>query len=506
DPPSPAGPRAPVGGGRRAGADGAPDPASDVARRTFVEAPGYHPRYLVRGVARYADGTPAAGAEAALTWSPPTPTLGFEDANVFVLDRARTDSEGVFALEAFDERRLHRVVIKAADGAVGVAHAAPPAEVDVRVAPPAAESLPTPAYDARPLAGRVVRAGSGAPVPFARVAGRRIDLPEDAPPPAEPASFTTTADVDGAWTAAVANGRWAVRAWPPGQGATEEVVGEPDAEPITLTAKAPWRLAGRAVLADGAPVRHLRLRLVFRELPYRPATTLGVRDADGRFELVGDLEGRAWLHVDAAGTADAVAGPFDLAPGVERADLAIRLPEGLLVEGLVRDDGGRPWSGATVTWRQGDVEREGTTDREGRFVFGDVSPSEASVEARHDDASPAAAVAVRPPSTGSLWDVGVLELRRGGAVEGRVLTAAGAPDAAAEVQATEVRTTPGRAFTRSAPTDAEGRYRIGGLPAGTYRVRARKREGTWAISDADRGLAPPLEVRVAPPEAVRVDL
>ncbi len=320
-------------------------------------------------------------------------------------------------------------------------------------------------------------------------------------------------------------------------------------------------LTGRLLL-DGAPVEGTEvtlLRVAVEELTGNLARTLLERD-DAPLRACGcsttDAEGR--FSFDHAPTHSVLALGVDLGGGraTVRAVLAALAPDRTAsvgdvelgpvtaLSGRVVDEEDRPIAGATVRavhspvpiglvggegFRpdavvvRGDDEvtplpewvepwwirfpaPRAVTDVDGRFTLGGVSRGVVSLVVHAEGRRPIAKAT--PTGNVPARDVGELRLDAGRTLEGRVLDAAGAPIEGAAVFAGVHSVLADCAFAAPAvaPTDAEGRFSVRGLPEFgdlAVAVRAGPRDGFRVDRPGD---VEEVELRLAPTTALVVDL
>ncbi len=227
-----------------------------------------------------------------------------------------------------------------------------------------------------------------------------------------------------------AEGPWRARARPDATGAIE-MLGVPMGVPLLAEVSGAW------VLADGAPAR----------------TWLVERDA-------------------ASSTTEATTAP----------ELTLRVSPGGVLRGIAVDERGQPVAGAMVTAmpdRDGaGVPRRVITDAAGRFSLSGLSLATAwTMEARHHAFAPARAPAIDARASDLR-----LELRSGGALLGRVIDGQGRGVASVEVYAHAMKrhaagdnriAAEGLPEHTSVRTDEEGRYRLGRVNPGLYRLEVR---------------------------------
>lgn len=160
-------------------------------------------------------------------------------------------------------------------------------------------------------------------------------------------------------------------------------------------------------------------------------------------------------------------GEVALAAGPNRVTIALR--EGGRLEGLVVDDEGHPLEGAVVLARPtSDEGREPwrrETDADGRFSFDTLALGEQRVDI---DADRMEQTTRRVMASLTAGDPVRFALHRTGLIDGRVVDADDAPVAGARVTLAGSGVWP----PRDLETDAEGRFRVEGVPGGVYELRA----------------------------------
>jgi len=228
------------------------------------------------------------------------------------------------------------------------------------------------------------------------------------------------------------------------------------------------RLVGKVIDGLGKGIPDVDLRAS----PFTAGTDVLISRArsgpDGTFEFADAPAGIVVVNARARGYGErdvktSAAGPLEIAmePG---SDLRLRL----------QTPSGKPVVGAEVTIApQGDPrnpKRTASSDVQGRVVFEGLSEKVWIVRASHDD--------YRAANTSTAQANGieqVLECWPWPAIEGRVrLRDGGPPPAGTVVQAIPASAPSDRvgSFTGGKEVDAEGNFRLGGLRAGDWRVRA----------------------------------
>lgn len=214
-------------------------------------------------------------------------------------------------------------------------------------------------------------------------------------------------------------------------------------------------------------------------------------DKEGRFELFVGQFGRAKLRVESPGLITANAGTFDIAEGFDRADLEIRLADGLAIGGVVRWPDGRPVDGATVSLADAADEDENVrstkTAEDGSFRFtGLVADSTYALASRAREPEPTDGsksgrswwIASREDVPAGARDV-ALVLGAGNQLRGRVVDDLGVSVLDAFVAAEPVRdlaeslTLRERVRDRVRPED--GTFVLAGLPDGEWEVGAARK-------------------------------
>lgn len=222
------------------------------------------------------------------------------------------------------------------------------------------------------------------------------------------------------------------------------------------------RLEGQIIDGDEQPIGGAAIAI--DTSPPRHATS----EADGSFAFAG-LAPRAYELEARAG--ELYAGPVTTRLSADSEPVILRATAGASVRVVVRDGAGAPVAGARVALRSM-LAWETETDAGGEAVLAGVGPGWRTLRVEAARFAPAA----RMVSTGDRAGEEriVVRLDRGAPVSGRVVSAAGAPVAGARVWASAAS----EPFPVIDPqldavvTDADGRWQMAALAAGTYRFAA----------------------------------
>ncbi len=411
---------------------------------------------------RTPDATPPADAAGALGMlgtagalgTPNTP-LGLTDANGEAVVSRAVGSQATWALEGANH----------ASAAVS-----PP--VPDPASPPSGEQI----LDVRLVApfripGRVVDTGSGLPVDGAAVwvvrhPGRNVYAG-----PTGVFDLNTTPPQTATRLQVSADGYLPVTTDVP---ASE--TSNPDEVRIGLTPAAPIR----GVVTDGSarPVPGAKIRATPRgagaALRYSFNSGSATSAADGSFRVEEIVYGHTYrLIADAPGYARAFLDVPPLEPGQVIEPVHLVLTRGRSVLGKVVDTEGNPVTGAQVELRwpldQSDFRSPldtpataAATDDQGAFTLPATAPGEYEVGVRHTEYSERPVTRVDVPAGESDFEIGDFTLVAGATIDGVVTGAEGKPVAGATVLSRGAYRA-GGSPTRTARTDAEGRFRLDGL-------------------------------------------
>ncbi len=324
------------------------------------------------------------------------------------------------------------------------------------------------------ITGRVLSKKGREPVPLADVALTPVVEGFPASPPAEEQTVVRSDGRGEFRFDAVAPGRYAVEATAAGHAKPKALtVRAPTSAPLELVLGPASYLEGRVVEQDGQPVADAEVVAMGRRSAW--ATTTG---SSGTFSLE-----VAPGHVELSarkGTATAAADPAVVVAGESTAKgITLVLGKPASITGRVVDaETRRPVAGAQVSvWRnrtRSEVARTHSDDR-GQFNFESLSRGAYDVEVlsgRYRSRYLGGITLVQ----GQAFNL-ELALTKGAAVDGRVVDPQGRGIDKAWVEA-GLAFSPGAGQAR---TDAEGRFRIDGLPAGQGVVKARQAPASPAV-------------------------
>ena len=263
------------------------------------------------------------------------------------------------------------------------------------------------------------------------------------------------------------------------------------------------RLAGTIVRrSDGTPVAGAMV--------YVAGEAAGDIEVSARTESNGAFElAEAPVDVDALWLAMPTRRlPLSLAEGgSDRTALVLVADTGWQIEGVVLDASGAPVRDAVVAVREGSDVRlaVGTSDATGAFVVHDVWPANEETTRVEVAASGAfhteRGVRISLPESVRRIEGLRLELTAGGAVEGRVIRSDGRPAGGAIVDLAwrddNGWLEDGPAVLAATASEADGTYRIGGVPEGRYVALLRRGEGMLSSRFPEKFPAGAVEVALA---------
>jgi protocatechuate 3,4-dioxygenase beta subunit len=265
---------------------------------------------------------------------------------------------------------------------------------------------------------------------------------------------------------------------------------------VVLRLQPSARFSGKVIDdVTGEPVTRFTLAVSSRDDPvfFPAAGRQRFESESGEFEYIDVRPGKAALLARAEGYAGGGTELFSVTNGQQIGGVVIRMIKGATIGGLVTDRDGRPVSKAKIHLEPEErggaaanplIEilsrqllgsaRSATTDGDGRWTMPNVFEAEYRVRAEHADYSPEKSAVFRSPLAGE-FEVETLVMRAGGIIRGIVRTESGEPDTKAMVMVRSVDSS--QMMSRSAQTDASGRYEVGGLEPGSYYIVVTQREG-----------------------------
>jgi hypothetical protein len=326
------------------------------------------------------------------------------------------------------------------------------------------------------LTGRTVEADTQEPLPLVELSltahGRKLDRWQDAEAPAEERTYASSDARGNFRVEGLAPGDYLLEARAVGYArAQQRRVKVPAVGPLTVALKKAGVLEGFVVDAQGAPAAGAEVQ-VSGVVPQSTTTGPG-----GGFSV--ELEPGSYVVSARRGSeAGSLDTSISVRAGATVRDVRIQLGQGGALEGrVVAKATGAPVAGASVDVspysKNGDSGRA-VTDESGRFSVGGLAPGSYDLVVGAPGFSSVTRRALTVTS-GERFPVEVL-LTGTGTVEGQVRNGAGQPVSGAYVTGgSRWAGSLGNAAAESR-TDAEGRYRLEGLAAGSVSLTA-KREG-----------------------------
>lgn len=235
------------------------------------------------------------------------------------------------------------------------------------------------------------------------------------------------------------------------------------------------RVAGRVVDADRRPLAGVVVELVGED-PREPRRYRTASDAEGMFAWLRVADGSYRLEAVREGFAPATAGGVEVA-GAPVDDVEVEMRRGATIAGRILGLELDELAEVEVDATEGDRDRAGTVDYDGAYRIVDLAPGDWLVVARLRGGSRQAQARV-----GLAADAGRvtrdLEFGRGFTFTGRVLHGGEALDGA-KVTFTGHDV----AVRRQVETDLDGRFRVGDLSPGRYRLGLAHRPRTIVYNE-----------------------
>jgi protocatechuate 3,4-dioxygenase beta subunit len=382
----------------------------------------------------------------------------------------------------------------------------------------AALAQPVPPAEPLVLSGQVIDASSRKPIP-----GALVRVAED------PGALVRTNAEGRFQVAAPGRRRFALEALAPGYLLKRVVVARPQlvsGKVGTLALARAGKLRGRVVDPQGRPLADAEVLAVPQGAlgertfsPSDPVEDRGTTDSQGRFEL-GRVRPEQSYEVRASR-----AGAFPAAqratvgdPAIPPRDLTLVLTPARAARGKVQDSKGRPIAGAEAVVRpalrpgspeNALAEETGTpavqSDAQGVFQLPELSASEVELSVRRKGYAPAVFPALRIPAGTGPADLGIVILRPGAILAGRVIDQRGQAVPGGEIFLLDKPAAPNemeRALKGRKPAasiSAEGRFSIEDLAQGTP-VHVAVRASGYLIGQV-RAVRPPT----AKPVVIRLE-
>lgn len=246
---------------------------------------------------------------------------------------------------------------------------------------------------------------------------------------------------------------------------------------VNFVLKGMATLSGRVVsAATNQPVTTFRIRATGRggQQYYVRDEFQSVLDPEGRFTLREVEDGSTTIEVRADGFADTTAKISPIVENESREDVVVRMEDGVVVAGRVVDGSGRGVGGAQIfigsvpqQWQM-ERQRRALSGGDGSFRLTSLPTGQAEISAVHSSfASKTVSVNLVPRIENKVDIV----LSSGGTIEGRITENGKTPLAGQHVYANINND------HRQAQTDADGRYKLAGLPDGKINVGASLQMG-----------------------------
>ncbi|MBN1208525.1 MAG: carboxypeptidase regulatory-like domain-containing protein [Myxococcaceae bacterium] len=332
------------------------------------------------------------------------------------------------------------------------------------------------------LTGRTVVRGTQEPLPLVELVltahGRKLESWQRAEAPAEERVFATSDARGNFRVEGLAPGGYLLEARAVGH-AREVLQGVklPAAGPLTVALQVAGVIEGFVVDAQGNPAAGAEVQVSGRD----PQVVTTGQGGGFSVEVEPGEHTVSARRGDEAGSLDR---PVIVSAGRTVRDVWVRLGQGAVMEGrVVSRATGAPIAGASVDvspYRQNGDSGRTVTDGEGRFSVGRLAPGSYDLVVSAPGFSELARRGLTVAS-GERFAV-ELQLTSTGAAEGQVRDTAGQPVQGAQVTGGSRWGGGLGNIPAEARTDAEGRYRLEGLSAGTLLLTASREGATLGVS------------------------
>lgn len=208
-----------------------------------------------------------------------------------------------------------------------------------------------------------------------------------------------------------------------------------------------------------------------------------VQSEDGIFELTGLAPGQYTLNIQSEGQGE-VSTAFEIIQGETPPDLNLVLNSGGSILGKVMGGDGKPASDATVGL--GDLRRAVLPD--GSFSFLGLPPDRYALVVTHPEYAPSIMPNI-PVQEGKPANVGVIQLGKGGSIEGyvRYSNGSGAADYVVKAVPSSGMTNPGNVDLFITRTDDSGYYCLSDVGTGQYRLQLRSAANDGNLAQSGYG-------------------